>query len=318
MSPSSIGAMLSRSGCIGLPEPGQRRLSDAGEAEPMHRRRSVHLDRLPVLAGGVALVLAEPERGIATVQPEHDPVPRHLRDDRGGRHARAHHVALLDPERWARHARHREPVGQGVVRFERARGPTKQGDVRAVQAAPIQHRWLSLGDGERAGLDDPLERCLALLRGEQLRVSDPGGVEPRGDHDARGDERPGKGAPACLVDADDPREALRPQALLVAVHAGVYNHPHLDGGYTITNAFPITVSSGTYPSPVGGENRESPECARLSPSTKSMPSGTATGPKGRVSISGSRYGSSTFSPLTYSCPSLSSTTSPGSPITRLM
>ena len=47
------------------------------------------------------------------------------------------------------------------------------------------------------------------------------------------------------VDPDDAGEPLRPQPRLVPVDPGVYNHPHLDGGYTITNAFPITVSSGT-------------------------------------------------------------------------
>ena len=128
-------------------------------------------------------------------------------------------------------------------------------------------------------------RCLA---GQQLRVTDPGRVEARRDHHPRGDQRPRERAPAASSTPAIREKPCAHSARLVPVEPGVYSHPHLDGGYTITNAFPITVSSGTYPSPVGGGNRESPECARLSPSTKSMPSGTVTGPKGRVSTSGSR------------------------------
>src|SRR6185503_2839532 len=147
-----------------------------------------------------------------------------------------------------------------------------------MQAPVIEHRRLGFDDGHRARRDDPLVLLLSLLRGEELGVADPGGVEPVRDDDRRGNERACEGAAAGFVTARDAREALRPQRLLVAVQARSYNHPHLDGGYTITNAFPITVSSGTYPSPVGGGNRESPECARLSPSTNSMPGGTVTGP----------------------------------------
>ena len=104
-----------------------------------------------------------------------------------------------------------------------------------------------------------------------------GRLEPLGDDHGGRDERAGERAAARLIGARDPSEALGAQGGLVALEVRRYSHPHLDGGNTITNAFPITASSGTSPTPTGGSKRESPEWARLSPSTNSMPSGTVVG-----------------------------------------
>ena len=120
-------------------------------------------------------------------------------------------------------------------------------------------------------------RCLAV---SCLESRMPVRVEPGGhDHGGR-DERTRQRPPSGLIGAGDTTEPLGAQRGLVALEVcrdSRYSHPHLEGGNTITNAFPITASSGTKPTPTGGSKRESPEWARLSPSTNSMPSGTVVG-----------------------------------------
>ena len=105
---------------------------------------------LEVLGGAVALVVVPAEVGIALVQPAHDAISRDLRDDRGGRHACAHRVALLDADRRARDARHGEAVGQHVVGIERLRPPFAAARCSNDAALGIDRRRLGLAGDPRA------------------------------------------------------------------------------------------------------------------------------------------------------------------------
>ena len=136
-----------------------------------------------------------------------------------------------------------------------------------MEAARVDHVGLDLADRVQARRHDPFALHLALLRGEELRVADPCPVEVVGQYHCGGDEWAGERSPPDLVDAGDPNEPVRAQGRFVPVEVLGYSDPHLSGGHTLTNAFPITLSIGTNPTPSGGSKRESPECALLSPST---------------------------------------------------
>ena len=84
-----------------------------------------------------------------------------------------------------------------------------------------------------------------------------------------------------------------------------------DGGQIMTNALPMTLSIGTYPRP----NRESSEFSRLSPITKSLPSGTVVAANRCAAASGTARPAARRS-RTRALPR--PRLSPGSPITRLM
>ena len=114
-----------------------------------------------------------------------------------------------------------------------------------MEAAAVDHAGFRLRDGVRRDRDDPLVRRLALVPGQDLRVVDPLGVEPIGQHDGGGHERPGQRAAAGLVRARDAGEPLLAQRSFVPDQVAAQSIPPiLPGGHAITNASPITFSSG--------------------------------------------------------------------------
>src|SRR6185503_5751316 len=85
------------------------------------------------------------------------------------------------------------------------------------------------------------------------------------------------------------------------------------GGHSTATTRPLRSFWAT-----GPKARESQELPRLSPITKTFPSGTTTGPKYTLSMrSGAAYSSRTARPFTKRRPSRSATRSPPTPTTRL-
>ena len=115
-----------------------------------------------------------------------------------------------------------------------------------MEAARVDHVRLDLPDGVRDGaVDDALVRGLALQPGKDLRVVDPLAVEVLGQDHGRCHERAGERTASGLIHAGDPREPLLAQGALVAIEVGPQcSHPARDGGQMITNACPITRSTG--------------------------------------------------------------------------
>src|SRR5262245_56965964 len=296
---SSIGpSMLSRGPeSRVVEEPRELRLTDPREAQPVDRGGAQTAERSAMHGRAVPLVVREVERGVSAMQAAHDAIARDLRHDRRRGDARRDHVALLHTERGTRHLADREPVREDVVGrwLERADASAQQRQVAPMEPAGVEHAGLDLADDEQARGDDPFALLLALLRGQELRVAEAGAIETLGEDDGGRHQRTRECAAPDLVHPGDPPEPVGTQRRLVSIQVLVYSHPHRLyshphrlGGHTITNAFPITLSTGTYPTPCGGGNRESPECARLSPNTKSLPSGTVTGGNDRSSRCGSR------------------------------
>jgi hypothetical protein len=93
-------------------------------------------------------------------------------------------------------------------------------------------------------------------------------------------------------------------------------------GHSTTKARPMTFSFGTMPLPGWLRcSRESAEADRWSPITHSRSAGTRTlNRTAEGGLSGNTYGSSSATPLTVTLPlaSQQTTSSPGTPITRLI
>jgi hypothetical protein len=167
----------------------------------------------------VADVLREAVSRIERIEPVHQPVARHLGDDRRGGDRGALRVAV-DDGRVLRCGRP-EPEAVDEARFrgrcERLQHRPQARKVRAVQAVTVDvarrddtHRDL-LGAGEHR-----VEELFPLLRRTLLRVVQ---VRQRAhlvllqrcvvEQHPRDDERPGERAPTCLVGAGDvPRSEL--------------------------------------------------------------------------------------------------------------
>ena len=238
----------------------------------------------PVLVGAVALVPLEPVAAVAAGRPGHDLVPGHLGDDAGRGHAGGHLVALLDPEDRGRHAGQGEAVGQGVVvaALQLAQRPGQQGDVGPLEPDPVDRVGPDADHGHGQGvLVDLGGQAAAALGGEQLGVGQPlDGAVPGQDHGG-GDQRPGEGAAARLVDPGDPAEAGVAQPVLEQGGGGGEHRQESNGGWRQrsrrsqpmwlsgqmrTNARPTTSARWIAP-----KMRESWELARLSPITNSSP-----------------------------------------------
>ena len=104
---------------------------------------------------------------------------------------------------------------------------------------------LGLRHGERCRRDDASVRGLPLVPGQELRVIDPFGIEALGEHHGRRHQGSGQGAAARFVGTGDAGESLLTQSSLVSDEvAGQSIPPNLPKGHAITNASPITFSSG--------------------------------------------------------------------------
>ncbi len=93
---------------------------------------------------------------------------------------------------------------------------------------------------------DPGKASSRWCRAELLGVPDALQIESLGQDHGGGHHRARKGPPPGLVHARDANEALRTKAPLVAVEIqGQWIHPMREGGHTMANAFPITLTIGT-------------------------------------------------------------------------
>ena len=262
----------------------------------------------------------------------------------------------------------REPVGQHVVgpHVELRHGAAQRLDVGHVHAEPVA--LVVRDDDHRPGqrpAHDLVVAALAGLLGEQLGVGQARArcrPCPAGQDRRAGDQRPGAGTAPGLVDAGDEADAVAVQGALVAVEAGVAAHGRARAGACswaaggvggVAQLVGASDEAEVVPRPGHGEHLaddqvdvdegvaaqstssgrhrwtvESAESERLSPITKSSPSGTGPAvqshpiigpsqvmPAGRVATKPS---SSTGSPLTRRrpCASQQVMTSPATPTTR--
>ena len=231
----------------------------------------------------IPLVLIEPVLRVSAVVAVHDPVARHLRDDRGRRDRGRHLVALLDRQDGEPDARRVEAVGQDEVGacHKPLHGGPEQGKVRHVQAPAVDPPGERPGHADADRLRaDPVEPEIALPRREHLRVCEPLDIERLGQDHRRRDQRTRERSPPGLVRPGHQPKALGMKAALVVIDrpagrvgtaSGVATHPDRsrshrarlplglrpgqspcsnrtrEGGQMMTNARPITLFTGMYP-----------------------------------------------------------------------
>ena len=159
------------------------------------------------------------------MQPDHDPVPGDLRDDRGRGHARRHHVALLD-----RRARDTASAAPGTRRSgrSRARGRAPGRPAAAARCSTDggpgcrSAPGLGLRDRDDARGHDPLVlarpaawRSAASSRGSRSVSKPAGRITAAATSGPASAPRPASSAPAMR------REPLGAQRALVAVEVAV-------------------------------------------------------------------------------------------------
>ena len=160
------------------------------------------------------------------MQVAHQPVARHLRQDRRRRDAGGHPVALPDGQPGHAEPVDREAVGEHVARPDVAAGPgCAAAPRRWRRACRARSHSRRLDHDDRPGdgssydlLRSSASRALAV---SSLESASPGTM-PRaalGQDRRGGDQRSGAGAAAGLVDAGDRRQPDPAQRTLVAVEA---------------------------------------------------------------------------------------------------
>ncbi len=200
------------------------RLHDEAERAPVDLAGPEPSERGHVLARAVALVLREPVPGVPGVELDQEPVPRHLRDDRGRGDRRGALVAPGDGGPGD------VEVGQGVAVHDHVVGADREsghGIAHRAEGRPQDVHFVDdllrrAADPDRDGLvHDAREELLPLRGCELLRIVETGKFEIfSGEDDGRGDDRPGQRSSAGLVHARDVTRALLPQRGLVQPERG--------------------------------------------------------------------------------------------------
>ena len=180
-------------------------------------RRAMRQRRIP-------LVLPEPVRRVLPPRCLHQPVPRHLRHDRGGGDARRALVAADQVALGAAKAGELDEIRQDQLGNEAETGQRlPHGHPRGGQDVdPVDGRSVHVGhaDGEGLPRDDP-EQPLSLFRRQALAVVEPADPGP-GPQDDRGrHHRPGQRSAPGLVHAGDARQAAPPRRHLEPVRGAL-------------------------------------------------------------------------------------------------
>ena len=239
--------------------------------ERAHRRR--------VLRRDVADVRAEPVPRVERIEPTHDAVTHHLRDDGRGRDRGAARVAVHERPVRRRGAPEPEPVHETRLgrRMQVGEDGPQAREIRAMEPGAVD-----ISDGHdpdadaRRAADDAVEELLALLVADLLRVvqarerADTRAAQ-RGvvEEDPRDDERPGERASARLVCTRDEADAEAAVVCEEALAGRATHRPRIDaspaGARGRAPSSPLS-SASSRASPAGRRRRRRPRASRSSAS----------------------------------------------------
>jgi len=170
-----------------------------------------------VFRGCVSLVTRIAVSGIEFVQGRHHPVPMHLGDNRGRRDGGAQAIAVDDALLGHHEAGHLEGVDQHDIRVgdELHNGAPHRLERCPLNGHPVDIGGTDLSDRPRHGpVTDRLAEALALGRGHDLGVGEPGDVPIGVEHDGGGHHGASETSAANFVHARDVDEAQPPQGVL--------------------------------------------------------------------------------------------------------
>src|SRR5713101_2906217 len=200
------------------------------ERPPVQGTGAVHHERRHVLERGVALVTAEAVLWVLAIRFRHDPVPRHLGDNRCGGHrgrplVSPDQVALRALQPAQLHEIRQHQLGLEPENAQRqAHGPPRGLEyVHTINRRRVDH---ADADRDRARPYDRVQ-LLPFFRRQQLRVVDASDPRARPKHHRRRHHRPRQGAAPGLIEPRDAREPAPPGRLLVAIRSARGRSPPL-------------------------------------------------------------------------------------------